>query len=358
MSAEPANHPERDFASFVRGRLAERVPALGLATLGAFLLYATTFRSLPMTTLELVAYTGITALLVPAGVLSMPTRRRLVVPAIAAVSIVIPAAFLWGNPDPSAFALARVVIAVAALAAIIPLPAVARDVQALAWAVVLLTAWATGAVSGAPGPTSLLTLTAACGLSWATSWLTVETWRRTWTDHADLTRLSGELARVSDDLRKAIQQTRTDLEVQHRTMMEQERLATLGRLAIGIGHEINNPLTVALTNVDLARHDLDPELLEDAKVALVRIKNIVVDLARIARPEQGEQDLAIHHLDGVFANALGVARMGLKSLQIEVSDVPAAAVRVRGRRSGCSNPRRPASSVRVSRSKGFRSRVR
>ena len=70
-----------------------------------------------------------------------------------------------------------------------------------------------------------------------------------------------------------MKQTREELKQQHQMMVDQERLATLGRLAVGIGHEINNPLTVAMTNADLSRTDSDPELLDDASVALRRIRH-------------------------------------------------------------------------------------
>jgi signal transduction histidine kinase len=83
-----------------------------------------------------------------------------------------------------------------------------------------------------------------------------------------------------------------------------ERLAAMGRLAAGVGHEINNPLTYVLCNVEdlLAAHGEGAppsersavEALSEARDGLYRIRVIVRDLQTLARvdAEQGEVDLA------------------------------------------------------------------
>ena len=44
-----------------------------------------------------------------------------------------------------------------------------------------------------------------------------------------------------------------------RSLMHQEKLASIGRLSAGVAHEINNPLTTVLTTVMLLQEDLTPE---------------------------------------------------------------------------------------------------
>ena len=44
-----------------------------------------------------------------------------------------------------------------------------------------------------------------------------------------------------------------------RSLMQQEKLASIGRLSAGVAHEINNPLTTVLTTVMLLQEDLTPE---------------------------------------------------------------------------------------------------
>ncbi|HEX3764624.1 MAG TPA: ATP-binding protein [Kofleriaceae bacterium] len=82
-----------------------------------------------------------------------------------------------------------------------------------------------------------------------------------------------------------------------------ERMAAMGRLAAGVGHEINNPLTYALGNIEAlleprAAQSAPPaaeltERLQEARDGLARIRVIVRDLQTLARADDklGEVDL-------------------------------------------------------------------
>ena len=83
-----------------------------------------------------------------------------------------------------------------------------------------------------------------------------------------------------------------------------ERMAAMGRLAAGVGHEINNPLTYVLANIEslLDSSNMDRPLpaagevverLQEAREGLFRIRVIVRDLQTLARSEEvhGEVDL-------------------------------------------------------------------
>jgi signal transduction histidine kinase/CheY-like chemotaxis protein len=78
-----------------------------------------------------------------------------------------------------------------------------------------------------------------------------------------------------------------------------ERLATVGTLAAGVAHEINNPLTFVLGSLQLAaRRLLSPsgsgteemdallKYLTDARVGAERIQNIVRDLGTFSHPDE------------------------------------------------------------------------
>ncbi|MDC0713931.1 ATP-binding protein [Stigmatella sp. ncwal1] len=98
----------------------------------------------------------------------------------------------------------------------------------------------------------------------------------------------GELARAHADLDRA-----------HERAREQDRLSSLGMLAAGIAHEINNPLSYVKSNVNALYRDLKvrqgqiaPELGEYVDEVLPatldgihRIASIVTDLRRFARGE-------------------------------------------------------------------------
>jgi CheY-like chemotaxis protein/two-component sensor histidine kinase len=74
-----------------------------------------------------------------------------------------------------------------------------------------------------------------------------------------------------------------------------DRMASLGTLAAGVAHEINNPLSVVVANVELARMERNGatgdlgEMLADAAEAADRVKDIVRDLKLFSRAEEEER---------------------------------------------------------------------
>lgn len=83
-------------------------------------------------------------------------------------------------------------------------------------------------------------------------------------------------------------------------LVQSDKLASLGRLAAGVAHEINNPLTGVLTYSSflLKRTTDRPDLQEDLKVIVheaIRSREIVkslLDFARQSAPRKGEADIA------------------------------------------------------------------
>ena len=84
-------------------------------------------------------------------------------------------------------------------------------------------------------------------------------------------------------------------------LMISDRMASMGTLAAGVGHEINNPLACVMANLDLASRDLAQlaekfdvvgefdevqEELRDAREAADRIRNIVRDLKIFSRSDE------------------------------------------------------------------------
>ena len=106
----------------------------------------------------------------------------------------------------------------------------------------------------------------------------------------------GRLGAVIDrELRDA--QRRRDHAKLREQLMISDRMASVGVLAAGVAHEINNPLAAVLANLDLAIQDLeagasDPkahamlvEEIQDARAAADRVRQIVRDLKIFSRHE-------------------------------------------------------------------------
>ncbi|MGO9834590.1 MAG: response regulator [Polyangiaceae bacterium] len=106
----------------------------------------------------------------------------------------------------------------------------------------------------------------------------------------DLTRLAMAVSREVEESEVRAEQARM-----RERLVISERMASAGTLAAGVAHEINNPLGVAMANVEfatdaLARMAQDPavvnleEPLRDAREALERIRDIVRDVKLFSRP--------------------------------------------------------------------------
>ncbi len=116
----------------------------------------------------------------------------------------------------------------------------------------------------------------------------------------------GELAalgRSFNSMIETLQKTQSEL-------LHKERLASMGQLAAGVAHEINNPLGTILLFADVMYKEADPgdPRREDLKLVIdetTRCKNIVADLLNFARQQEVlTQEIDIHALaDRVIENA-------------------------------------------------------
>ncbi|MGD9368342.1 MAG: ATP-binding protein [Desulfobacteraceae bacterium] len=86
-----------------------------------------------------------------------------------------------------------------------------------------------------------------------------------------------------------------DINVQ-KTLMQQEKLASIGRLSAGVAHEINNPMTTILTSAMLIQEDLDEDDPIRQELDLIasetmRCRKIVTSLLNFARQSQPDKRL-------------------------------------------------------------------
>ena len=104
-------------------------------------------------------------------------------------------------------------------------------------------------------------------------------------------------------------------------LFQSDKLASLGRLAAGVAHEINNPLTAVLTNSSylLKRSEGQPEVSEDLQVIVsetIRCREIVkslLDFARQTVPKKRKADIneVIQRATTVVENQLSMKQVNL-----------------------------------------------
>ncbi len=90
----------------------------------------------------------------------------------------------------------------------------------------------------------------------------------------------------------------SDIDIQ-KVMMQHDKLASIGRLAAGVAHEINNPLTTILTSAMLIQEDTDPgdpsyqelQAIADEALRCRKIVSSLLDFARQSRPVKQRHNL-------------------------------------------------------------------
>ena len=112
-----------------------------------------------------------------------------------------------------------------------------------------------------------------------------------------------------------------DVQMQ-RTLMQQEKLASIGRLSAGVAHEINNPLTTVLTTAMLLQEEADPEgplfqELETIVKETIRCRSIVTALLDFARQKPPQMKKA--SINDIVSGTLKLTRKQSAFKDIELS---------------------------------------
>ncbi len=133
----------------------------------------------------------------------------------------------------------------------------------------------------------------------------------------------GVLARSFNKMTKSLAEARQQL-------VQSDKMASLGRLAAGVAHEINNPLTAVLTYSSflLKRTTDRPEVQEDLGVIVretIRSREIVKSLLDFARPSvPNKQNVDITRIVRSALEVVG-SQLALKQIKLEAhldSDLP------------------------------------
>ncbi len=92
-----------------------------------------------------------------------------------------------------------------------------------------------------------------------------------------------------EELTKAFTSMRDRLRETQRTLLESERLATIGRMAGSISHDLRHPLTAVLANAEFLAgsnltHPQREELYQEIRTAVNRLTDLVDSLLELSRP--------------------------------------------------------------------------
>lgn len=142
-----------------------------------------------------------------------------------------------------------------------------------------------------------------------------------------LKKANEELARWSRTLEQQVEEKTRELKEAQAQIVQSAKMAAVGRLAGGVAHEINNPLTGVLNNVQLLKLDLaekkccpqDDELKEVLGIveeSALRCKKIVQALLDFSQPAQIKYGPA--DLNKILEDTLILGEYDIKLSRIEV----------------------------------------
>lgn len=141
--------------------------------------------------------------------------------------------------------------------------------------------------------------------------------------------------RSRENRRRALAAYDLEEKVRKRTASLQEelnrasKLAAVGQLVAGVGHEINNPLAYVLANLELVAEQTptsDPDLtasIVDAKDGVERIRQIVRDLQVFSRTDEAEHMIDVQQ---VLQRSIRMAKTQVKhaaNLVVDLRPLPA-----------------------------------
>lgn len=121
--------------------------------------------------------------------------------------------------------------------------------------------------------------------------------------------MKGELEEWGKTLEQKVKERTDELEAMQAKVIQTERLASLGQLAAGIAHEINNPLggilvlsSLVLENIE--KEDGNRQNLEEVVKQTIRCRDIVKGLLQFSRQTEAKKTLV--NMNDILNNTLSL----------------------------------------------------
>jgi two-component system NtrC family sensor kinase len=119
-------------------------------------------------------------------------------------------------------------------------------------------------------------------------------------------------------LSKTLDDMKTKLKSSYDLLLQSEKMALMGQIVAGIAHELNNPLTIVIGNIQLMlmreRNEKSVESLSRIQDGAERASKIVKNLLTFARQETPERKL-------VSVNSIITKSIELRSYELRVSNI-------------------------------------
>jgi PAS domain S-box-containing protein len=141
-----------------------------------------------------------------------------------------------------------------------------------------------------------------------------------------------ERKRAEEALRQAVadlHQSREELRQAHQQLMQAERLETVGRMAAGVAHEVQNPLQILMMSLDYlsqqmpARDAVMDGVLTEMRTATKRADTIIRGLLDFSRSD--DLELEAQDLNALVSSALSLIKHSLvqNGVELDVELAPA-----------------------------------